>query len=313
MSKVALILGCGGQDGSYLCEILLEKGYEVHGTLRRSSSNNRGRISGIYDSITIHWADLSDTSSILRVLQTVQPTEIYNEADMDSVAWSYKTVAYSLDITGAAVGRLLEGIRTICPEAKLFQPLSSHMFGKGQTPQTENTCFNPQSPYACAKVLAYHLCQYYRRTFDMYVSCGILYNHESPRRSPEYVSRKITLAAAERRTVMLGDVDALIDWGYARDYMEAAHAIMQLPDSDNYVIASGKPYSVMDWARGAYLSVGLKAEDYIEIDPSLLRPSRNGLLVGNTYKLHNATGWKPKVNFARLINMMVWHDQDSLR
>ncbi len=311
MSK-ALIFGIGGQDGSYLAEILLEKGYEVHGTIRRTSSGNTSRIDPIYSDLNVHYADLSDTSSILRVLQTVQPDEIYNEADMDSVAWSYKTVAYSLDITGAAVGRLLESIRTTCPEAKVFQPLSSHMFGKGQSPQTESTCFNPQSPYACAKVMAYHLCQYYRRTFDMYVSCGILYNHESPRRSPEYVSRKITLAAARRATVQLGDVDALIDWGYARDYMEAAQTIMQLPTSDNYVIASGKPYSVMDWARGAYLSVGLKAEDYIEIDPNLLRPSRNGLLVGNTYKLHNATGWTPKVDFVRLVNMMVIHDEDNL-
>jgi len=307
----ALILGIGGQDGSYLAEILLEKGYEVHGTIRRTSSGNTSRIDPIYSDLNMHYADLSDDSSILRVLQAVQPDEIYNEADMDSVTWSYKTVAYSLDITGAAVGRLLESIRTTCPQARLFQPLSSHMFGKGQSPQTESTCFNPQSPYACAKVMAYHLCQYYRRTFDMYVSCGILYNHESPRRSPEYVSRKITLAAARRAVVQLGDVDALIDWGYARDYMEAAHTIMQLPTSDNYVIASGKPYSVMDWARGAYLSVGLKAEDYIEINPEFLRPSRNGLLVGNTYKLHNATGWTPKVGFNELITMMVEHDQDN--
>src|SRR5262249_15747513 len=224
----ALILGVTGQDGSYLAEILLEKGYEVHGMVRRSATGNTRNIEHLKDRLTLHRGDLADSTSLYRIIRTVQPRELYNEADQDHVRWSFDTPEYSYDITGSAVGRLLEIVRQVDPSIRVFQPCTSNMFGNvTQWPQTEETPFRPQSPYACAKLLGLGLGRHYRETYGMFVSTAILYNHESPRRTEEYVTRKITRAAARIKAgvqdrLSLGDLSAAIDWGYAREYMEAA-------------------------------------------------------------------------------------------
>src|SRR3989344_2041340 len=230
--KKALILGITGQDGSYLAEVLLEKGYEVHGLYRKSATGNTRNIEHILDKITLHRGDLLDATSLYRVIQEVQPEEIYNEADQDHVGWSNDMVDFQYNVTGAAVGRILEIIKQINPKIKFFQPLSSNIFGKAvEKPQTENPPFRPQSPCACGKVLAYVVSKFYRETYGMFVATAIFYNHESPRRPEEYVTRKITKAAARislglQENVELGDLSAKIDWGYAGEYMEAAWNIM---------------------------------------------------------------------------------------
>ena len=226
MKKRALIFGITGQDGSYLAELLLEKKYEVHGLVRRSSTGNTKNIDHILDKVVIHKGDLADTTSVYRVINDTKPGEIYNEADQDHVSWSYDSVDYSCDITGAAVARILEIIKQINPNIKFFQPLSSNIFGKAvESPQNENTPFNPQSPYAAAKVFAYVICKYYREVFKIKVSTGIFYNHESERRTEEYVTRKITRAVAKislglQDKLYLGNLDTKIDFGYAPEYMK---------------------------------------------------------------------------------------------
>ena len=221
--KKALIFGITGQDGSYMAELLLDKGYEVHGLIRRSATGNKRNIVHILDKITLHKGDLADATSLYRVITTVKPDELYNFADQDHVSWSYDSPDYSSDITGAAVGRILEIIRQVNPKIKFFQPISSNMFGKVvQSPQTEETALRPQSPYACAKAYAYLLCRYYRDVFNLFASTAIFYNHESPRRTEEYVTRKITKAAAciklgLQKKLLLGDLSLGVDFGYAPD------------------------------------------------------------------------------------------------
>ncbi|MCK4791162.1 MAG: GDP-mannose 4,6-dehydratase, partial [Desulfobacteraceae bacterium] len=232
--KKALIFGVTGQDGSYLADVLLDKGYEVHGMARRSATGNTKNIEHLIRDeevfnrrFFLHRGDLADATSIYRIIDSVEPHEVYNEADQDHVVWSYDMVGYSTDITGSAVGRILEAIKQVNSSIRFFQPCSSHMFGKPQdSPQTEMTPFNPQSPYACAKVMAYYLTRYYREAFGMFASTAILYNHESPRNTTEYVTRKITTSAArialgKQDKLILGDLSARIDWGYSKEYMEA--------------------------------------------------------------------------------------------
>jgi len=319
MKKKALILGVTGQDGSYLAELLLEKEYEVHGLIRRSATGNTKNIDHIIDKIVIHRGDLADTTSIYRVINDVKPQELYNEADQDHVSWSYDSVDYSCDITGAAVARLLEVIKQVNQEIKFFQPLSSNIFGKTvETPQTENTSFNPQSPYAAAKVFAYVICKYYREVFDIRVSTAIFYNHESERRTEDYVTRKITRGVAKislglQNKLYLGNLDTKIDFGYAPEYMEAAWNIMQLDYSDDFIICTGEVHTVNEFLNEAFAIVNLKPSDYVEFDPKYARPSDTSLLVGDISKAKKAFGFKPKVTFKKLVKLMVQNDIDELR
>jgi len=316
----ALILGVTGQDGSYLAEILLEKGYEVHGMVRRSATGNTRNIEHLLDRITVHRGDLADTTSLYRIIRTVAPRELYNEADQDHVRWSFDTPEYSYDITAAAVGRLLEIVRQIDPTIKVFQPTTSNMFGKvTEWPQTEETPFRPQSPYACAKLLAYVLARHYRETYGMFVSTAILYNHESPRRTEEYVTRKITRAAARIKAglqdrLLLGDLSAAVDWGYAREYMEAAWRILQQDTPDDYIISTGETHTVREWLDTAFELVGLEPDRHVSLDAGLLRPGNPALLVGNASKAKAAFGFDPQVKFRRLIEVMLEADlRDAAR
>ena len=319
--KKALIFGITGQDGSYLAELLLEKGYEVHGMIRKSATGNTRNIQHLLEDDTIHnqrlfthRGDLADTTSLFRIVNQVQPDELYNEADQDHVVWSYEMPDYSYIITGAAVGRILEVIRQVSPKTKFFQPVTSNMFGiPFETPQTEMTPFNPQSPYACAKVLSSVLVKHYREAYGIFASTGILYNHESPRRTDEYVTRKITKAAARislglQDQLVLGDLSARIDWGLSREYMEAAWSILQCPDPDDFVIATGEAHSVKEFVYEAFNYVGLDPDKYVSSSKSLLRPTVTGLLIGDTTKAKSAFGFSPKVRLKDLIQIMVESD-----
>ena len=302
-------------DGSYLAEILLEKGYEVHGLIRKSATGNTVNIQHLINQnkIILHKGDLADVTSLYRIINEVRPDEIYNEADQDHVSWSYASVGYSCDITGAAVGRILEIIKQIDPKIKYFQPVSSNMFGKAtEIPQTEETSFRPQSPYAAAKVLAYMMCRYYRDVFGMFVCTGVFYNHESPRRTEDYVTRKITKAVARiskglQDTLLLGNLDAKIDFGYAKEYMEAAWMIMQQKNPDDYIVCTGELHSVREWLDEAFSVVGLNPDDHVEFDPCFARPGNTGVLLGNNFKLRSI-GFEPKVKFKQLVRLMVEHD-----
>ena len=302
-------------DVSYLAEILLEKGYEVHGLIRKSATGNTVNIQHLINQnkIILHKGDLADVTSLYRIINEVRPDEIYNEADQDHVSWSYASVGYSCDITGAAVGRILEIIKQIDPKIKYFQPVSSNMFGKAtEIPQTEETSFRPQSPYAAAKVLAYMMCRYYRDVFGMFVCTGVFYNHESPRRTEDYVTRKITKAVARiskglQDTLLLGNLDAKIDFGYAKEYMEAAWMIMQQKNPDDYIVCTGELHSVREWLDEAFSVVGLNPDDHVEFDPRFARPGNTGVLLGNNFKLRSI-GFEPKVKFKQLVRLMVEHD-----
>ncbi|MDD5560589.1 MAG: GDP-mannose 4,6-dehydratase [Candidatus Omnitrophica bacterium] len=324
--KKALILGVTGQDGSYLAEVLLEKGYQVHGMLRRSATGNTRNIEHLIQNREIfnhnfflHRGDLADATSIFRIINSVRPQEIYNEADQDHVSWSYDMVGYSADITGAAVGRILEIIRQVNHKIRYFQPCTSNMFGLTPTAkQNESTFFNPQSPYACAKVFAYYLTRYYRQAFGLFASGAILYNHESPRRTPEYVTRKITQAVAriylgKQKKLVLGDLSARIDWGYSKEFMEAAWQIMQLDKADDFVIATGQSHSVKEWVEEAFSVLNLKPDKYLVIDPKLIRPSKTSSLVGDITKARKTFGFSPKIKFKKLVKLMVEADLERER
>lgn len=319
MSKKALIFGINGQDGSYLADILLEKGYEVHGLIRRSATGNTKNILHIMDRITLHQGDLADTTSIYRVISDVRPEELYNEADQDHVSWSYNTVGYSYDITGAAVGRILEIIRQIDPGIKYFQPVSSNMFGKVvSSPQTEETPFRPQSPYGCAKVMAYVISRYYRDVHNMFVSTGIFYNHESPRRPEAYVTSKITHSAVRiamglQDKLTLGDLSAEVDFGYAREYMEAAWNIMQLEDPDDFIICTGETHSIQELLDLTFEILDLEVDKYVQFDRKLLRPGKTDRLTGDYSKARKAFGFDPKVRFRPLVKMLVEHKIEAVR
>jgi len=307
----ALIFGITGQDGSYLAEILLEKGYEVHGFIRKSSTGNTKNINHIMGKITLHRGDLADMSSVFRAISEVQPDEIYNEADQDHVSWSYQSVLYSCDITGSGVARILEAVKMINPKIKVFQPVSSNMFGQAEEElQTEKTGFKPQSPYAAAKVFAHALCKYYRDVFGIHVSTGILYNHESPRRTEEYVTGKIVnsvarIAKGKQKKLMLGNLDATIDFGYAKEYMELAWKIMQLNYADDFIICTGEAHSLKEVLNESFSYVNLNPDDYVEFDPRFARPGKTSVLIGDTSKLQKAVGTVPQVKFKQLIKILM--------
>lgn len=265
------------------------------------------------DKITLHRGDLADPTSLYRVIAQIRPQEIYNEADQDHVSWSYDGVGYSCDITGSAVGRLLEMVKQIDKTIKVFQPVSSNIFGKAANPQNEETALRPQSPYACAKAFAYHLCRYYREVFGMFVSTGIFYNHESPRRTEEYVTRKITMAAARiklglQQKLYLGNLDLQVDFGYAPEYMEAAWNILQLDKPDDFIICTGELHPIKEWLQEAFAVVGLDSAQYVEFDPRFARPSTTSPLVGDISKAQKAFGFDPQVKFKKLVKLMVEHD-----
>jgi GDPmannose 4,6-dehydratase len=319
--KRALIFGITGQDGSYLAEILLAKGYEVHGLVRRSATGNTRNIEHLLNddrkidkTLFIHRGDLADPVSIYKTILEVKPDEIYNEADQDHVAWSYDMVGYSADITASAPARILEIIYRTDKNIRFFQPCTSNMFGEAeQTPQNENTRFNPMSPYACAKVSAYYFSRYYRKSLGIFASTAILYNHESPRRTQEYVTRKITSSVArislgKQEKLELGDTSAKIDWGYAKEYMDAAHSILQLDEPDDFIIATGESHSVQEFVNEAFDFVGLKSSDYLEINKKFLRPTKTSTLVGDTSKAKKKFNFNPKFKFKELVHLMLEED-----
>ena len=314
MKKKALVLGITGQDGSYLAEILLKNGYEVHGLIRRSATGNKTNIKHLLEDIILHKGDLADPTSLYRIISTVGPDAIYNEADQDHVSWSYDSVGYSCDITGAAVGRLLEIVKQLNKKIQFFQPVSSNIFGISPEPrQTEETPFRPQSPYAAAKVMAYVFCKYYRDVFQMHVCTGIFYNHESPRRTEEYVTRKITKAAARiskglQKKLYLGNLEAKIDFGYAKEYMEAAWNIMQLDIPDDFIISTGEVHSLQELLEEAFRFVGLDPKDYVEFDPRFARPGNTSVLLGDYSKANRAFGYEPQFRFKDIVRLMIEND-----
>ena len=315
--KKALITGITGQDGSYLAELLLSKGYVVHGLVRRSSSFNTWRIDHIREHIHLHYGDLVDTFSLSRVLARVQPDEIYNLAAQSHVKVSFEMPDYTGDTTGLGVLRLLDSVAELGLKSRVYQAGSSEMFGKVvETPQKETTPFHPRSPYGAAKVYAHWIAVNYRESYNMHVTNGILFNHESPRRGENFVTRKITLGIAaikkgKAKELKLGNLDAKRDWGFAGDYVEAMWRMLQQDQPDDYVVATGETWSVKDFLLEAFSHAGLDWEKYVVIDPRFFRPAEVDLLLGDPTKAKTKLGWEPKVDFKTLVRMMV--DADLAR
>lgn len=314
MSKSALITGITGQDGAYLAKLLLEKGYQVHGMYRRTSTDSRERLTDIVDQIQLHHGDLLDELSILRLLEKTEATEVYNLAAQSFVPISWEEPVHTADVTALGVTRLLEAIRQVNPQIKMYQASSSEMFGKVQeTPQTETTPFWPRSPYGVAKVYGYWITVNYRESYDMFVCNGILFNHESPLRGKEFVTRKITDAVARiklgvQTQLSLGNLDAYRDWGFAGDYVNAMWLMLQQETADDYVISTGEQHSVREFCDIAFASVGLKTEDHVVTDPRFFRPAEVNTLLGDSSKAQSKLGWQRKVDFQQLVAMMVEAD-----
>lgn len=319
MAKKALVTGLTGQDGSYLAELLHDKGYEVHGLLRRSSQPVDLRLGHLADFVHIQHGDLTDSLSLREILSKVQPDEIYNLAAQSHVAWSFKTPESTFDITGAGCLRLLEAMRQTSPHSRFYQASSSEMFGLVQeTPQSERTNFHPRSPYGVAKVAAYWATVNYREGYDMFACNGILFNHESERRGEEFVTRKITLAAAKiklglQKKLMLGNLDAKRDWGYAPEYVEAMWRMLQQDKPEDFVIATGETHSVRDFCEAAFSHLDLDWQKYVEVDPNFYRPAEVNLLIGDPSKAKKELGWEPKVSFKELVAKMVDADLEVLQ
>lgn len=311
--KKALITGVTGQDGSYLAELLLEKGYEVHGIIRRASSFNTGRIDHIFDQLKIHHGDLTD-GSIARLLGEIQPDEIYNLAAQSHVRISFDVPEYTADADALGTIRILEAIRESGQSPRFYQASSSEMFGKVQEiPQRETTPFYPRSPYGCAKVFSYWATVNYRESYGLHASNGILFNHESPRRGETFVTRKITRAIAnilskKQDKLFLGNLDAKRDWGYAKEFVEAMWLMLQQNTPDDYVIATGETHSVREFLDIAFGYAGLCWRKHVEIDPRLFRPTEVDLLIGNADKARGKLGWKHNTSFRRLVELMVDSD-----
>jgi GDPmannose 4,6-dehydratase len=314
----ALITGITGQDGSYLAELLLDKGYEVHGIVRRSSTERFDRIEHLRNRITLHQGDLLDQRSLVDALRLAKPTEIYNLAAMSFVAVSWIQPTLTAEFTGVGVTRMLEAMREVCPEARFYQASSSEMFGKvRQVPQNELTPFYPRSPYGVAKVYGHFITVNYRESYDLHASSGILFNHESPRRGLEFVTRKISwhaaaikLGLAEKLT--LGNLEAERDWGYARDYVEAMWLMLQRDEPADYVVATGIGHSVRQCVEIAFDQAGLEIDSHVEIDASLKRPAEVDHLIGDASKAKQELGWEPRTSFEELIRLMVDADLDLL-
>jgi GDPmannose 4,6-dehydratase len=326
MAKCALITGITGQDGSYLAELLLSKGYEVHGIIRRASTFNTGRLEPIYQDphasgkrLFLHYGDLSDGSALARLMLQLKPDEVYNLAAQSHVRVSFDSPEYTADITGTGAIRLLEAIREAGVKPRYYQASSSEMYGLVQhVPQTEKTPFYPRSPYGCAKVYAYWITVNYRESYGMHASNGILFNHESPRRGETFVTRKITRAVAHikaglQKKLYLGNLDAKRDWGYAKEYVEAMWLMLQQEQPDDYVIATNETHSVKEFLEVAFDHVGLDWKQYVEIDPRYYRPAEVDLLIGDASKAKQKLGWAPKTKFVELTKLMVDADVELLR
>jgi GDPmannose 4,6-dehydratase len=322
---IALITGITGQDGSYLAELLSAKGYQVHGLKRRSSSFNTERVDHLYVDLHksgakffLHYADLSDASSLAWCLADIRPDEIYNLGAQSHVKVSFETPEYTSDVVGVGTIRLLEAIRRTGLRCRFYQASSSEMFGSTPAPQNENSVFHPRSPYACAKAFAHHATVNYRESYGLHASCGILFNHESPRRGETFVTRKITRAVAHihrglQEKVYLGNLDALRDWGFAGDYVKAMWAMLQQDEPDDYVIGTGESHSVREFADAAFAHVGLDWREYVVIDPRYLRPAEVDDLRADGSKARRVLGWEPEVTFHRLVALMVDADMEQLR
>jgi len=321
MSKVALITGITGQDGSYLAELLLSKGYVVHGIIRRASSFNTGRLDDIYadphsgkGNLFLHYGDLSDASGLARLMTQIKPEEIYNLAAQSHVRVSFDSPEYTVDVTATGVIRLLEAVRECGLRPRFYQASSSEMYGKVmEVPQTETTPFYPRSPYACAKTFAYHATVNYRESYNMFACNGILFNHESPRRGETFVTRKITRAVAHikhglQNTLFLGNLDAKRDWGYAKEYVEAMWLMLQQDQPDDYVVATGETHSIREFLEVAFGHAGLDWNKYVKIDSRYFRPAEVDLLIGDASKAKKQLGWVPKVTFSELTKLMVDSD-----
>ncbi|MCL4111540.1 UNVERIFIED_CONTAM: hypothetical protein GTU68_013567 [Idotea baltica] len=321
----AFITGISGQDGSYLAEFLLSKGYDVHGLVRRSSSVTTWRLDDIYkdpheaDSrFHLHYGDLSDSSVLARLIREIQPDEVYNLAAQSHVKVSFEIPEFTTDIVGTGVIRLLEAIRMNSRDTRFYQASSSEMFGSTNPPQNEDSPFHPRSPYAAAKLFAHNLCVNYRESYEMYTVSGILFNHESPRRGETFVTRKISRAVAmieagKQDLLYLGNLDAKRDWGFAGDYVEAMWLMLQQDTPDDYVIATGAAHSVRDYCEAAFAHVGLNWEDYVRYDARYERPAEVDYLLGDPSKAEEKLGWKPTVGFDELVAMMVEADRAAVR
>lgn len=315
----ALITGVTGQDGSYLAEWLLEKGYEVHGMVRRSSTENFDRIAHLTGRIHLHQADLLDQLSLIDVLKRVQPLEVYNLAAMSFVPTSWQQPVLTGEFTAIGVTRMLEAIRLLDPKGiRFYQASSSEMFGKVQeTPQKESTPFYPRSPYGVAKVYGHYLTVNYRESYGMFACSGILFNHESPRRGLEFVTRKITHGVArikrgQAKELRLGNLDAQRDWGFAGDYVQAMWLMLQQDEPDDFVIATGETHTVREVVETAFAHVNLDWRKYVVLDPSFVRPAEVDLLIGDASKARRCLGWQPRVGFQELIRLMVDADLERL-
>ena len=323
--KKALITGITGQDGSYLSELLLEKGYEVHGIIRRSSSFNTGRIMHLFKDVHepesrfhLHYGDLTDGGRLEQLVERIEPDEVYNLAAQSHVRISFDEPIYTVNVVALGTLRLLEAIRTVFGDSKVrfYQASSSEMYGLAPAPQNENTPFYPRSPYACAKAYAYYQVINYREGYHLHASNGLLFNHESPRRGETFVTRKITrglarILAGKDYKLYLGNLEARRDWGYAKDYVEAMWLMLQQETPDDYVIATGQSWSVREFLEEAASLVGIKWQDVVEIDKRYFRPTEVDVLVGDSAKARQKLGWKPKVGFRELVRLMMQADLEE--
>ena len=317
MSKVALITGITGQDGSYLTELLLSKKYEVHGIIRRSSSFNTGRLNDVYQdphvdnrNLILHYGDLQDSSSLINLIREIKPSEIYNLGAQSHVKVSFEIPESTSDITGLGTIRLLEAIRASGIETKFYQASSSELYGSTPPPQNELTPFHPRSPYGVAKIFSFWATVNYRESYGLHASNGILFNHESPRRGETFVTRKITkavarIAAGIDKELYLGNLDAVRDWGYAKEYVEAMWLMLQQTQGDDYVIATGEAATVRDFANVAFTRANLDYEKYIKIDKRYLRPAEGDALIGDASKAKKKLNWEPKTKWKALAELMV--------
>jgi GDPmannose 4,6-dehydratase len=322
--KTALLTGITGQDGFYLAELLVSKGYNVVGIVRRTSGmENRTRLNSLPQSVRDHIVlkdgDITDTSSLVHIIKETKPQELYHLAAQSHVKVSFEQPQYTAAVTGLGTLNVLEAVRLSDLPVRVYQASSSEMYGKvTETPQNENTRFTPQSPYGAAKVFAHHMCRLYRESYGMYISCGICFNHTSPRRGETFVTRKISIAVARiaaglDKSVALGNLDALRDYGYAGDYVRAMHLMLQQDKPDDYVIATGVQHSVREVCQAAFSHVGLNYQDYVRVDPQFFRPAEVDLLCGNYSKAKRVLGWEPKVSFEQLVEMLVDADVAALK
>ena len=317
MAKTALITGVSGQDGSYLAELLLDKGYEVHGVVRRSSSVTRSRLDHLESdhlhNLHLHYGDLGDPLGLVRIFDRYGPDEVYNLAAQSHVAISFQQPEYTGDVTGVGAMRVLEAMRVAGSEARFYQASSSELYGSTPPPQSESTPFHPRSPYAVAKLYAFWATVNYRESYDMHASNGILFNHESPRRGENFVTRKITKGVADivhgRATELrLGNLDAKRDWGFAGDYVEGMWLMLQQDTPDDYVLATGEAHSVREFCEIAFAHAGLDWEQHVVVDPGFFRPAEVDYLLGDPTKARTRLSWKPTTSFEQLVTMMVDHD-----